>query len=427
MTWHRLARRSGALVTLAIALAGCGAAPEPPAPTLPAEATRPAAQLDIATPRPSAAPAAAAATPAPTLPAPPAPATPEATAAASAPPATAAPAESAPTLAAAPAPELKRALQLTDPPMRGDDVRAAQRRLRDLGYVGVGAADGIFGRNTQAAVRAFQTLNELAADGVVGPQTWAKLFGAGVAPRVDPIVDADNGWLLGGARGDTWLDGPTTAALLGGGETYTLYSRAGAAGTSAGSLLAPEPGPCEDLVRVKLDPPATITGTIALAGSWNPTPRAPVEEPISAPEYTRAVADLLRANGIASPEVRLTRVLRVDLEGDGVEETLIAATRYVEGDAFPSPNAAAGDYSLVVVSRTVNGRQVMLPIAAEYYPAAKEFNAPSRHELVAALDLNGDGRMEVVVNSAYYEGAATVAYTVVGDQIASPVGAACGV
>jgi lysozyme len=51
---------------------------------------------------------------------------------------------------------------------RGNDVKELQRRL------GI-TADGIFGRDTEAAVRAFQQRKGLGVDGIVGPRTAAKL------------------------------------------------------------------------------------------------------------------------------------------------------------------------------------------------------------------------------------------------------------
>lgn len=57
---------------------------------------------------------------------------------------------------------------------RGDAVRKLQDLLNAKGYT-CGSVDGIFGSKTYAAVLAFQKANGLAADGIVGSLTWAKL------------------------------------------------------------------------------------------------------------------------------------------------------------------------------------------------------------------------------------------------------------
>ena len=74
-------------------------------------------------------------------------------------------------------PTLARTLSLTTPMMSGDDIRALQTALNAAGY-SCGTADGYFGSQTQAAVRAFQSAKGLAVDGIVGQQTWAALGGA---------------------------------------------------------------------------------------------------------------------------------------------------------------------------------------------------------------------------------------------------------
>jgi hypothetical protein len=73
-------------------------------------------------------------------------------------------------------PPLTRTLRLDSPYMTGDDVLLLQQRLLELGYVEVGTADGVFGPNTDKAVRIFQTRNGLMVDGIVGVGTWKVLF-----------------------------------------------------------------------------------------------------------------------------------------------------------------------------------------------------------------------------------------------------------
>ncbi|WP_265446106.1 L,D-transpeptidase family protein [Flexivirga meconopsidis] len=76
---------------------------------------------------------------------------------------------------------------------RGSNVTYLQQRLNYVGYW-CGAADGIFGAQTQQAVYALQKAWGLYRDAIVGPNTWAKVasnsrpgarFGAGYRIEID--------------------------------------------------------------------------------------------------------------------------------------------------------------------------------------------------------------------------------------------------
>lgn len=76
---------------------------------------------------------------------------------------------------------------------RGDEVRDLQRRLSTLGYW-LGEPDGVFGDATFHAVLAFQKVEGLARDGVVGPQTRRALASASrPRPRSDAgrVIEVD--------------------------------------------------------------------------------------------------------------------------------------------------------------------------------------------------------------------------------------------
>lgn len=66
---------------------------------------------------------------------------------------------------------------------RGEYVTLLQTQLINRGYnVGSTGADGVFGANTDSAVRAFQKANGLTVDGIVGPKTYAALDKVPEAP-----------------------------------------------------------------------------------------------------------------------------------------------------------------------------------------------------------------------------------------------------
>lgn len=95
---------------------------------------------------------------------------------------------------------------------RGHDheptVRALQTRLNDLGIEPPVVIDGDFGRDTERAVKLFQTRTLaadgllLTADGEVGPVTWAALFGTDSVPDSPPVADGLPSRTLAAARGE---------------------------------------------------------------------------------------------------------------------------------------------------------------------------------------------------------------------------------
>ncbi len=79
------------------------------------------------------------------------------------------------------------------PLLRGEDVRKLQVDLNMLGF-DCGAADGIFGKKTDAAVRAYQATNNLEVDGIVGSKTRCALelaLESAGTPGSEPQTPAD--------------------------------------------------------------------------------------------------------------------------------------------------------------------------------------------------------------------------------------------
>jgi peptidoglycan hydrolase-like protein with peptidoglycan-binding domain len=71
---------------------------------------------------------------------------------------------------------------------RGSDVTRLQEALSTRGFDPRGV-DGAFGKNTRAAVMAFQRAQGITVDGVVGPDTARRLFGSSDAKFFDGVSD----------------------------------------------------------------------------------------------------------------------------------------------------------------------------------------------------------------------------------------------
>jgi hypothetical protein len=239
--------------------------------------------------------------------------------------------------------------------------------------------------------------------------------------------DTQTACLLGSADNGTWRDAAATAPLLGGGETYQLYGPTSPITSTTGEAPTySEAGPCTGTYWVFFPESPGDQPFVALSAEAEPLPREAQAQDTTEDVYQEAITEILRQQGITEPEVIMTQIFRVDLEGDSTEEVLLSATRYAE----PSlPTVSRGDYSLVLLRQTTDeqaGDVETSLIEAQSYPQAEEFAAPDTFRIAGILDLNGDGVLEVVVESRYYEGGSVVIYQLDNGELRPALSCGCG-
>ncbi len=234
--------------------------------------------------------------------------------------------------------------------------------------------------------------------------------------EVRAVVSVSLGIPLGGTVNGRWKGPDDIAKLLHGGERYRLYSATKRLGWVVGSKPKYEGDGVEGYTLNLAPEPDQEDQIFAFNGNWNALSHAPKFESTNQAVYKGAVAEFLKKKGIkiTTSEVRLTQVWRVDLEGDGSDEVLISASSDKPENMFTNTDPV-GDYSLVILRKIVGGKVKTIEIAGDYTLKSVPEDTPYViyvHELAAVLDLNGDGKMEVLTHYQYYEGEGFVVYQV---------------
>lgn len=235
-------------------------------------------------------------------------------------------------------------------------------------------------------------------------------------------------YVIGGHADGKWQDTQKAGKAVKTGTPFRIFNLNG----EDGKLTVKKAGPMEDVcmdVWVAETEAETKKSGIAISASWNPMPRPVKASSTTLDVYVKAVTDILTAEGIRRPVVKISQHLRMDLDGDGNEEVLLSATNYKTSQGLGDipTSAGAGNYSFVALRRVIDGKVVTQILDGEFYETAKEFNAPNQHAISAVLDLDGDGKMEVILSSEYYEGGATTVWKLDGKEAVKVLEVACGV
>ena len=99
---------------------------------------------------------------------------------------------------------------------RGSEVRQIQTKLKNWGYY-TGTVDGIYGKQTEDAVRKFQRYNNLTVDGIAGPNTLNAMgivSSSGSTSASNSNIELLARAVYGEARGEPYAGQVAVAAVI---------------------------------------------------------------------------------------------------------------------------------------------------------------------------------------------------------------------
>jgi hypothetical protein len=226
--------------------------------------------------------------------------------------------------------------------------------------------------------------------------------------RPVPIVfvtsGANYGLVVGASNGSKWLDWKKGHVYIKGGERFRFFTTSGSSSTSTLTkpVLSQASGAAYTVTVKRAGEKSPELG-IPASVRWKLAPRAVKELPKNDAALKNSAADFLKLKGLTAPQIEIMRVRQCDLDGDGAKETLIEThspnrrKQMQEGAA-----STVGQFSLVLL-RQSNGK--VSKVGGDINTKAGDGDGFYQYyELAHLFDLNGDGRMEIVVESSYHEG-----------------------
>jgi len=236
---------------------------------------------------------------------------------------------------------------------------------------------------------------------------------------------AYSSYLLGGTKNGKWLAAQEVAPVLKGKIGFVAV---GLKGIKKNNLIfgikGEEFGACPDVWSINFETENKSMLTVGANAKWNLVPRVSRAIALSDKANAKTVADFLKTKGIAKTNIKLTQAFSVDLDGDGQNEILMAGNYYKRG---MQSEQNVGDYSFVLLRKRVKGKPQNILVEGEFFTRKDvEHAPPNEREISAVADLDGDGKMEIVLHTFYYEGEWATIYELKENKFLKVLEVDCG-
>jgi hypothetical protein len=226
--------------------------------------------------------------------------------------------------------------------------------------------------------------------------------------------------LVGGFKQDRgWLSGVDTSAYVDSETGYDFFSPNGFFQVP-GSALEFDPTCRNHYMPSSVVLPTPMVGVVS---GWISEQRGIRDLAADDPSYVQAVNEWFQSQGNSPTEIRVTRILQADIEGDGVDEVLLSVSYFKDASGHMTET---GDYSIVLMRKVIGNNVLTIPLVKEYYVSnTPETSFPNTYSLADALDLNRDGTLEVIVGVSRWEGLGAIVYRVDGQNVREVMRAIC--
>jgi hypothetical protein len=227
--------------------------------------------------------------------------------------------------------------------------------------------------------------------------------------KIIPIISLESKGVIGGFGSGKWLSYSQVSSVMAGTDSVKAFDLQS---NEISDVFLKSPSSddrCPGFDQIRFDKQSAESGVaFGQAIDWNPIPRKPLLVSSDSMIYKLAVSELLKSKGLTKSSSKISQIFKVDLDNDGTEETLISATNLKKG---MSGRAVVGDYSFVAVRKLVKGRVKTTVLSGDFIKKSPKYrdensvlNYASEQKISAIADLNGDGRMEILVFGKYYHG-----------------------